>query len=783
MKTTLDYSLSDGWTIAENAFDSRLLGKCEAILCLGNGYLGLRSATEETYSKEQRGLFVAGTFNKADEADVTELPNAADLIGMELGLNGELFRLDQGKIVHYLRTLDLKTGELVRDVHWISPAGNEIKLRFRRIVSLNRLHTIAQKVEITSLNRPLSVRLMTGINGRMTNSGAQHFSEGPKRFYEKKLMQSVQTTSQSKIDFVFSTGLKFFHGGKEWEVSPVISMPRRMITCEYRFSAAENETVTFEKISNVYTSRDREAEGLSLAALQKKSLECLKEDYGAGYETLAGESAQSWQEEVWSATPIVIESENAFDQLAARFMQYHLQIMVPAHDSRMSIAAKGLSGEGYKGHTFWDNDIFVLPYFTFTNPKVARSLETYRYLSLSGAHKKAAANGYQGAQYPWESAWLDDGEVTPVWGAADIVTGLPTKIWSGFLEQHITADVAYGIWQYDQVTDDRDFMDRYGYEIVLDTAKFWASRLEWSSKDKMYHINDVVGPNEYKEHVNDNAFTNYMAHWNISIAMEYCRKLKTNRPQLFAKLDKKIGLEAVYQEWEKKKDLIFLPRPREKDGVIGENATYLSLKEIDLSNYKKQSQVGSLFLDYNLEQVNQMQVTKQADVLILFILLENLFSPEIKKANWNYYEPRTLHDSSLSLSTHCILAMDLKDAALGYELFQRACRIDLGPNMESSDEGIHTASIGGIWQCIAFGFAGIRLVSGKLRINPSLPAEWKKLSFPIFWHGQKLLLTVTEKKLQIQNETNSEKTMITVQGKEYEIDGALEVALYTNESD
>ena len=164
---------------------------------------------------------------------------------------------------------------------------------------------------------------------------------------------------------------------------------------------------------------------------------------------------------MWDKTPIVIRSQHPLDQLAVRFAQYHLYVMTPAHDNRMNIGAKGLSGEGYKGHTFWDTDIFALPYFTFTDPDVARSLEEYRYLSLPGAHKKAAENGYEGAQFPWESAWLNDGEVTPVWGAADIVTGQPTKIWSGFIEQHITADVAYGVWQYYMVTRDQDFMDRY----------------------------------------------------------------------------------------------------------------------------------------------------------------------------------------------------------------------------------------------------------------------------------------------------------------------------------
>lgn len=319
-------------------------------------------------------------------------------------------------------------------------------------------------------------------------------------------------------------------------------------------------------------------------------------------------------------------------------------------------------------------------------------------------------------------------------------------------------------------------MDKYGYEIILDTAKFWASRLEWSKKDGRYHINDVVGPDEYKEHVNDNAFTNYMARWNICKAMDYYSLLKGQKPLLFERLSKKLDLERIFKEWEHKKDLIFIPAPRETDLVIAQDATYLTLKDIDLTKYKNQTQVGSMFLDYNLEQVNHIQVSKQADIMILFLLLEDMFSPEVKKANWNYYEPRTLHDSSLSLSTHCILAMDMKNADLGYELFQRACRIDLGENMKSSDEGIHSASIGGIWQSVVYGFGGVRMLNGKLRISPALPKEWSKLSFYIFWHGQKLLITATKEQVSIVNETDTKPFSVTIFNKEYEVNGSLTVS-------
>lgn len=444
-----------------------------------------------------------------------------------------------------------------------------------------------------------------------------------------------------------------------------------------------------------------------------------------------------------------------------------MQLMTPAHDNRMNIGAKGLSGEGYKGHTFWDTEIFLLPYFIFNMPEVARSLEEYRYLSLPGAHAKAEHNGYEGAQFPWESAWLDDGEVTPEYMGTDIVTGQLIKVWSGFIEIHITADVAYGVWQYYMCTGDQDFMDKYGYELMLDCAKFWSSRLE-PGEDGKLHINDVVGPDEYKEHVDDNAFTNYLVWWTIGKAIEYSGMLQQEKPDLYAVLDQKLGLANLQKKWAEQREKIFLTQPNE-NGVLPQDSTYLTLKDIDLSKYKQQAHVGGIYKDYNQEQITKIQVSKQADVMVLFLLLEELFPHQVKLSSWDYYEPRCLHDSSLSLSTHSVLACDIGDPELGYEMFQKACLIDLdNANPHSSDAGIHAASYGGLWQCVVWGFGGLRMLGGKLRISPNLPAAWKKLSYTLLWRGQKLNVTVTPKMVQITGEKQKEPVALEVWGQEYD---------------
>lgn len=754
----------ENWIVKETNFDINYLGKCEAIMSLGNGYLGIRSAFEESYIGETRNLFVSGAFNRFHESEVTELPNAADITNLDIKINGETFNLLTGKTKDYSRELNLKTGELTRSVTWESSKKENFKLVFKRFVSLKDLHLIGMKVEITPLDSDAKISIVSGIDGQQSNSGTQHFYEGEKRFYNKKFIELIQTTTESEIDFIFYT----VHNGYGNDIKTVnktnMKIERRAIFEDTEINLKKNDKFEFEKLSLVYTTRDLEfsiknseytgkysSEELRTSALKeirKNSLSKIKYYSEKKYEELFEESKNELEKK-WINYAITIESENNFDQLALRFAIYHLIVMTPAHDSRYGIGAKGLSGEGYKGHSFWDTEIFILPFFSYTDPDIARKLLEYRYHTLEGARKKAIENGYEGAMYPWESAWMNDGEVTPIWGPVDIITGTAIKIWSGFIEQHVTSDIAFAIWQYYMITKDEEFMESFGYEVLMDTAKFWASRLEWVVGKNRYEILDVIGPDEYKEHVDNNAFTNYMAKWNIDLAIKYYENLKENKKEIFSKLNEKLGLEKAYSTWKDVLDKIYIPAPNEETLLIPQDDTYLKKEIIDLTKYKNQENVGSIFEDYNLDQVSDIQVSKQADIMTLFYLLENNFSYEVKKANWNYYEPKTLHDSSLSLSTHAILANDISDTELSYSLFKKASQIDLGTNMKTSDHGIHAASFGGLWQSVVCGFGGVRMLEGILRINPRLPKQWKNLEFSIIWHNNKLQIKITHSLLKI----------------------------------
>ena len=774
MKYDLGKNEFKNWIVSEIKFEEKYIGKTEAIFALGNGYIGLRSANEERYLNEKRDLFISGTFNKANKNEVTELPNVADVTEIEIFINGKHLMLNASNNKEYVKYLNLKTGELNRTFVYLDEEGNKYSLKFNRFVAQDRLHVIVNRVEITPLSKTANIRFISGINGQVTNTGSQHFNEGEKRVYEYKYIQMLQETSESCITFIQNSAHNIYINGDKIEEKPELSIDRRKVTISNNYDLTQGQTLVIEKFSNIYTTRDTTSENLTIEQIRDASLDEIKEISNMSYEILFNSNKEVWSS-YWNDQNIVIEG-NDYDQLAIRFAQYHLKVMTPSHDNRCGIAAKGLSGEGYKGHSFWDTEIFILPFYTYSKPEIARKLLEYRYLSIGGARKKAKDNGYEGAMYPWESAWLEDGEVTPVWGAVDIVTGKSTKIWSGFIEQHITSDITFAIWQYYMVTNDEDFMEKYGYEIMFDTAIFWASRLERDEIKQRYHINEVIGPDEYKEHVDNDAFTNWLAYWTIETAINYYNKLKESDSEVIRKLESKLSLQNAMENWTTKLPKIYLPEPRDLDNVIPQNDTFLSLEDIDLTKYKNQEHIGSMFKDYNLDQVNKIQVVKQADVVMLLYLLEHKFSKEVKKANYDYYEKRTLHDSSLSLSTHSILASDIDEKDLAYKLFQEATKIDLGENMKTSDHGIHAASLGGLWQIVVNGFGGVRMVGGNLRINPKLPENWSRLSFSFMWKGNKLDIELTKEgmKIEVKNEV-LEEIEILVYDKKYVLNQILKI--------
>lgn len=727
------------WVITEHEFCPEHVRKYESIMCQGNGYMGIRAAVEEDYEKNIRYALVAGTFDRKKTENTTELPNSADVMAVVLKADGISLCMTQENVEDYERSLSLYDGVLRRSFIWSPRKGLRLSWSSERFVSLKDRHVLGQRLSVKVLEGSTELSLQTGIRGG-ERYGEAHFQD-MQGYVRDEVMQYAETTHESGITFVTSETVDMWKQeemGRRWTLSPTVCQEKEQVTAACQLWLEAGEEFVMEKLCRVATSRDREILGISLdkpvreylLSQEKRAMECLG---AAGYECALQESKDCWAR-LWQQRDVEISGNADQDQLALRFAVYHLTVMSPVHDNRMNIGAKGLSGKGYNGHTFWDTEIYMLPYFVWEDPKGARSLLEYRYHCLDSARKKARENGYEGAMYPWEAAWITDGDTCPEQRFAQY-------------EYHVTADVAYGVYYYYEITHDMDFMRRCGCEILFETAQFWSSRVEYRKDRDIYEICDVIGPDEFTHHADNNAFTNYLAHLNLRLAVSWKERLQQEFPEDYKRLDEKMGLERRLSQWQERVHKLVLPKANEEK-VLPQDDTYLSLPEVDLSIYRRGEK--KLRKDYPYPEYVGLKVSKQADVMNLFLLLEDMFDDEVKRRSLAYYEPFCVHESSLSLCAYSMLAADCGEQEKAYQLFEGARAIDLGPKMDSSDHGIHAASLGGIWQCCVLGFGGVRMCGGQLRIMPHLPVNWEQAKFRLWWRESQLQLTITRTDVTVE---------------------------------
>lgn len=408
MKFCVDTNKNNSWYIGTRDYSQANINKFETLMFQGNGYFGIRAAAEEHQLNEKRDMFVSGTFD-AFPNEVTELPNLPDLLNMEIKIDGQEFCLKDGKVRNYHKALNMRNGELIRKFDWIID-GKCINFKFARFISMRDKHLLVSKVEITSDNNNINIQILSGIDGQQSNSSTQHMIEGEKRLYEDRFIQMAEETQQSRIKFVFNVRHKAYVDDVLLNKKMFIKMGRRQIFGNYDINLESGQTFTLVKYANVYTSIDQD---LEKGDLTQTSISALRRDCLFNYDELLQKSIRIWNQEIWQKNTVEIEAGDVKPQVAINFARYQLAANTP-RDARMNIGAKGLTGEGYKGHTFWDTEIFILPYYIFNMPNVARDLLKYRYLGLEGAHKKAEFNNYKGAQFPWEAAWPSDGETTPL---------------------------------------------------------------------------------------------------------------------------------------------------------------------------------------------------------------------------------------------------------------------------------------------------------------------------------------------------------------------------------
>ncbi len=723
------------WNIDENTFDHKKLHSHETVYTIGNGYFGTRGTFEEDFPRATPGTLLWGVFDKISVGK-EELANVPDWLIIKLFVNGERFRLDRGKILDYQRTLDIQHGILRRTVRWESPAGVRIRVTSERFASLADEHVGAIRYSVTAEEQPttggnIDVFLWAAFNMAVGNYDLMHW-EPVEQDRDDELVWLQTQTRHSYVQLVQTMSFTT----QAWNFNKELMRSDIAPSIRLYGSLAAGETVTAEKIVVMYTSRDvvdpvktalaHHHEIMEISAAESvpdKQYELLIEGtvqarpckHVDAFDTLLVAHKKAW-ERYWEISDIIIEGDDKAQQ-AIRYNIYQLRISVSSHDSRYSMAAKGLTGFGYRGHVFHDTEIFMLPYFTYVHPDIARNLLMYRYRLLPGARAKAKQNGYEGAQYPWEST-LDGGETTPD-AIVHPESGELIPVLNGRLELHITASIAHAFWQYWQITGDDEFMREYGAEILLSTAEFWGSRVEWHPEREDYEITDVIGPDEWHEHVNNNAFTNYMARWNIQIALDALKWLQSADPNKAEELTQQLDLnEKRLTHW---RDVIARMRiPQDKQtGLIEQFDGFFQLEPLDQEKYKGRTTSYQGLL--GVEQVKRYRIVKQADVLMLLTVLDQQFDLKTKKVNWDYYFPITDHDygSSLTPALHVILACELGLIETAYDMFMKGALVDLEDLRGNANEGIHDACCGAVWQAAVLG-----------------PDDWARLAFNSFHKGK-----------------------------------------------
>lgn len=707
------------WLVTENSFNPFQQHHAETIFTLGNGYLSTRGAFEEGYPGDHRATFLHGVFDAAPIV-VTELANAPDWLSLTVHLNGERFSLNTGTVEAFQRSLNLQTGVLTRTVSWRSPSGQRAKLTFERFASLANEHLLLLRCSVTpeSASR---VEFRAGLSGAIDTQGRAHWRwQGQGRRDDVAYLHN--RTRQSGIELVGALRLRANTESELWDVE---NTPNWVTHSE----AGPGQTVTAEKVVAFYTSRDV-AQAEAVDALIDNAVGDVKAC--AGWEPEYRAHAEAWADE-WARTDVLIEGDDEA-QLALRFNLFQMLIAAPRHDDRVNIGAKTLSGFGYHGHAFWDTEIFILPLFTYTAPHIARNLLNYRYRTLPAARAKARANGFRGAQFAWESA--DTGEeVTPTWVPHFADRTQLVRIWTGDIEIHISADIAYAAHQYWQLTGDDEWFIAKGAELILDTAQFWATRAEWNAMTGAYEYNDVIGPDEYHDHVDNNAFTNRLAQWNLQTALETLAWLKSRAPAKAAELQHKLHLDSqVVDHWRDVIEKMHLPSA--PDGLIEQFEGYFQREDVNLARLEPRA--ISAQAHFGIEGCNQTQILKQPDVLMLQYLLRDHYSDDVIRANYAYYNPRTdhTHGSSLGPAIMAIMACWMGYPEDAYEHFIRAARADLRDVRGNAGDGVHAASAAGTWQAIVFGFAGLRLTAEGWTINPRLPRHWTRVAFKFYQRGQ-----------------------------------------------
>lgn len=715
--------MEQGWVLKEEGFCEALRPGREALFTVGNGYVCARGFFEESQTglAALGGVYGCGVYGKTDykpwRGEGRELVNLANPFWCRLRADGEVLEYAPRSTEQYSRRLDLRTALLTRECVYRTGAGKRLRVRFERFASMADRQLCGQAVTLTALEE-MDLELEMGIDGGVTN--LNWVSSEPLPVQPGRRHLCVQRAGADELCF--------------W----VDGDPEKAVACAQRIEGPGPGRPAPEKdrCARRFAWRAKAGE----TCVFRKTVRIQLEAAGAppvcrtGYEEAFAEHAAALAR-LWRTSDIEVEGP-AEDQQVLRYNLLQLLQSCPWHDERQSIGARGLTGEMYEGCIFWDTEIFMLPFFTLTQPAEARRLLAFRYHTLPEARLHAGNNWLKGAFYPWQCS--EKGiEQTPQGVGA-------------FYSIHIVADIAYAILHYWRATGDDAFMDEMGFEILLETARFWLSRITWDEEFGRYNLLAVRGPNEYDVIVNNNFYTNYMARENLRVVVRELERCKRERPQQYAGLVQKTRFTP--------EELVEMPRAAEKIYLCYDPARELFLEDdmydkrvpVDM---KKAQPTAKRIIDTTIpyEALMLYRISKQADVIHLMNLYPHRFTQRQKRAAWDYYLPKTAHDSSLSYSQHSVMASGLGLREQAYEFFKISARLDVDDVQLNTISGLHFANFGGTYQAVVYGMCGVTVDEAGIHAAPQLPDAWRQASLTVFYRGVPVRVTVAEDRAAFEN--------------------------------
>ncbi|WP_400262432.1 family 65 glycosyl hydrolase domain-containing protein [Sphingobacterium sp. SG20118] len=746
-----NYIVHDEWNIIEEGFRPAYNEVSESLFSIGNGRMGQRANFEEDYSgKTLSGSYLAGIYYP-DKTRVgwwkngypeyfAKVINAVNWIGLHVKINDELLDLANCDVRSFQRRLDMKNGLLIRSFDAKLQNGTEVRIESTRIFHLFQSETASLKYTIQVLNQQASLQVVSYMEGDVVNRDSNYDEHFWSFISSGSLNSQLHVTMKTKkTNFIVRADLVNKFTINDVAIESELSKERSCISETVAVSVGINDVFSIEKRVSIVSSQNHAA--AELMSLGKANLENIS---SLSYQEIRNKQALAWGN-FWNESDIQITGDVAAQQ-AIRFNIFQLYQTYTGEDSRLNIGPKGFTGEKYGGVTYWDTEAYCVPFYLATQPAdVARNLLLYRYQHLDKAIENATKLGFSNGAALYPMVTMNGEECHNEWEIT-------------FEEIHRNGAIAFAIYNYQRYTGDWSYIENYGLEVLIAISRFWAQRVNWSAEKEKYVILGVTGPNEYENNVNNNWYTNTIAGWCLKYTLESILTLKDSNHTKLVCLFEKVGFnneESV--EWQHIIDHLYYPIDTELDIFLQQDG-YLDKEQVLVSDLPEKER--PINQKWSWDRILRSCFIKQADVLQGLYFFEDQYDLETIRRNYDFYEPRTVHESSLSPCVHAILASKLGNEAKAYEFYLRTARLDLDDYNNDTEDGLHITSMAGSWMSIVEGFAGMRVKDNTLSFKTFIPKTWESYAFHVQFRGVKLFVKIKQDDFELINKSNQEISVI-----------------------